>query len=106
MATRTAPRFPRFLPALSAFATLFLFAAPALAAGGSTPLDSFGHNIVNFMSNTLGPIVLAVGLGFAAAGIIFGMPGGLQRALMAAVGGVLLVFAEPIATMLLGWGGR
>lgn len=98
---------PPLLAALSAFCLVSLFAVPAFAGGvgeGSS-LALFGKNILSFMSGTLGPIILAIGLGFAAAGIIFGMPGGLQKALMAGVGGILLVCAEPISRMILGWGG-
>ena len=106
MRTFPSPRIPARWSALSSLAVLLFFASPAYATPGGSPLESFGRNIVSFMSGTLGPIVLAIGLGFAAAGIIFGLPNGLQRALMAGVGGILLVFAQPIAELLLGWGGR
>src|SRR5690242_5223444 len=64
---------------------------PALAYPmGGGPLVSFGQAVVDFLTGTLGPIVLAIGLCIAAFSVIFGSREGLHKAVYPIVGGALL----------------
>ena len=72
-------------------------AAPLLAharppgGGSGDPLVGFGWDLLDFISGTLGPIILGLGIAIAAVSWILGSRDGLQRAFIAGVGGALLL---------------
>lgn len=76
--------------------TTLSMAAPALAAPGGTGVERFGVTALDFLSGTLGPIVLGLGIAIAAYGLIFGNRDGIQKAVWVIVGGVLLFSVDTI----------
>lgn len=76
---------------------------PAFAAGpGGTGVERFGATLLDFMSGTLGPIVLGIGIAIAAYGLIFGNRDGLQKAVWVIVGGVLLFSVDSVVSFISG----
>lgn len=86
--------------ALAALFTILFVSLPmrAFAAPGGTGVETFGRNALQFLSGTLGPIVLGLGLAIAAYGLIFGSRDGLMRAVWVVVGGVMLFSAEGLVS--------
>jgi type IV secretory pathway VirB2 component (pilin) len=68
----------------------------ALAGPGGTGVERFGETALDFLSGTLGPIVLGLGIAIAAYGLIFGNRDGLQKAVWVIVGGVLLFSVDSV----------
>ena len=63
---------------------------------GGEPMVQFGWNLLHFLSGTLGPIILGLGIATAAVSWILGSRDGLQRAFYAAVGGALLLGIDKV----------
>lgn len=86
----------RFLSLLCSLATLAVLAAPALAAPGGTGIERAGASTLDFLSGTLGPIVLGLGIAIAAYGMIFGSRDAIQKAAYVGIGGVILFSVDSI----------
>ena len=87
----------------STFAKAFLLAwvVPSLAhAGGGEPLVGFANSILMFLTGTIGPIVVGIGLAVAAFSLIFGSREGLSKAIWAVVGGAMLFGVGSIVSWL------
>lgn len=69
-------------------------------AGPSTGVERFGENALEFLSGTLGPIVLGIGLALAAYSLIFGSRDGLQKVVGVIVAGVLLFSVESVVSFI------
>jgi type IV secretory pathway VirB2 component (pilin) len=80
-------------------AVLVLAMLPAAAGAGSpggAPLVSFAQSVVEFLTSTLGPLVIIIGVCVGALCWAVGARDGLQRAVYAILGGVLLFSAGAI----------
>ena len=80
--------------------TLGSFVSPASAGPGGTGVERFGVSALDFLSGTLGPIVLGIGIAIAAYGLIFGNRDGLQKAVWVIVGGVLLFSVDSVVSFI------
>ena len=67
---------------------LVLFWAPDAFAAGD--IISRGNGLVSFLSESVGPIIIGLGLIGGAAALALGIPGAVQKLLSVVVGGILL----------------
>ena len=72
----------------------------AYAGPAGTGVERFGATALDFLSGTLGPIVLGLGIAIAAYGLIFGSRDGLQKAVWVIVGGVLLFSVDSVVSFI------
>jgi type IV secretory pathway VirB2 component (pilin) len=95
---------------LRAFSLLFacgvsaaLASVPAVAIagpGGSAPLVGFGQSVLAFLTGTMGPIIVGIGIAIAAISLVVGSRDGLQKAIWAIVGGALLFGVDTVVSFL------
>ena len=92
MKTKTAAS--SLLPAVTASVAV----VPSLAH--AEPLVAFAQSILMFLTGTIGPIVVGIGLAVAAFSLIFGSREGLSKAIWAVVGGGMLFAVGSIVSWL------
>ena len=86
------------------FASIGLFSLPASArryGGGIDQVTSFAEGALEYLVDIFGPLVLAIGVCWAAFCVVFGRDG-LQRAIGVIIAGVMLFSAEGLINFVRG----
>ncbi len=81
-------------------APLILYSPDAYAAGD---IVSRGSGLLDFISHSLGPLMIGLGLVAGAGALIFGMPGAIQKIMGVVVGGILLTSIASVITLIEGF---
>jgi len=84
----------------SSLLPLFAFVALVPSVAHAEPLVGFAQSILMFLTGTIGPIVVGIGLAIAAFSLIFGSREGLSKAIWALVGGGMLFAVGSIVSWL------
>jgi type IV secretory pathway VirB2 component (pilin) len=83
-------KFPISPSVVSLLVVPLTLSAAHAAPGLGGPLVNFGQSILEFLTGTIGPTVVGIGLAVAAFSLIFGSREGFLKAAWAIVGGAML----------------
>jgi type IV secretory pathway VirB2 component (pilin) len=83
-----------------AFLAAFALSRAAYARPGGTGVERAASTALDFLSGTLGPLVLGLGIVIAAYGLVFGNRDGIQKAVWVMVGGVILFSVDSIVAFI------
>ena len=86
----------RFGTALSALALSMVPAAAHAASSNAVPFETFLRSTIDFLTGTIGPLVIILGVVIGAICWILGARDGFMKCVYAVIGGVILFSAGSI----------